>query len=68
MLRLNVLMHADAPPLEVISSVGREMAYALSHTIHHNALIGAMVKTLKGWLPQRFGYAPATIRNQACVR
>jgi uncharacterized damage-inducible protein DinB len=54
---------ADAEPVEVDTSIGRELAYVLSHTIHHNAIIGAMVKTLGGALPQRFGYAPSTIRH-----
>jgi len=60
LVRMSVLMSADAPPLRVYSTIGREMAYTLSHTIHHNALIAAMVRTLGGWLPERFGYAPST--------
>lgn len=62
-VRLHVLLAADAEPVEVDTSIGRELAYVLSHTIHHNAIIGAMVKTLGGTLPQRFGYAPSTIRH-----
>lgn len=55
------------------STLGREAAYVLSHTIHHNALIGAMVKTLGGSVPPRFGYAPATLAylrrgEQPCAR
>ena len=45
------------------STVGRELAYVLSHTIHHNAIIGSMVKALGGVLPERFGYAPSTVRH-----
>ena len=65
---LTTLLASDAPAIEVHSSFGREAAYVLSHTIHHNALIGAMVKTLGGWLPERFGYAPSTIARQALVQ
>jgi hypothetical protein len=62
-LALFVMMTSDGAPIRVTSSVGREMAYVLSHTIHHNALIGTMVKILGGWLPDRFGYAPSTLAH-----
>ena len=68
---LTMLFAADDGPVTVRSTIGRELAYVLSHTVHHHALIGAMVKTLGGWLPQHFGYAPATIahqKRQACAR
>jgi uncharacterized damage-inducible protein DinB len=62
-LRVRVLMTADGDPIEVGSTVGRELAYVLSHTIHHYALVGAMVRTLGGAPPERFGYAPSTVRH-----
>lgn len=70
-LRMKVMMCCDGEPLDVLTSLGREIAYVLAHTIHHNALIAAMVKTLDGWLPDRFGYAPSTVqymKGRACVR
>ena len=70
-LTLSVMMTSDGAPMRVTSSVGREMAYVLSHTIHHNALIGTMVKILGGWLPDRFGYAPSTLahlKESTCAR
>jgi uncharacterized damage-inducible protein DinB len=68
---LTTLLAAEDQPVSVRTSVGRELAYVLSHTVHHHALISAMVKTLGGWLPKHFGYAPSTIayqKNQACAR
>ena len=62
-IHMTVMMSPDAAPLQVRTTVGREMAYALAHTVHHNALIGTMVRTLGGWLPEEFGYAPSTLRN-----
>ena len=71
-IRLSVLLTADGEPIDVGTTIGREMAYVLSHTIHHNALIGTMVKILGGWLPDRFGYAPSTLahlkNNKPCAR
>ena len=60
-LLLSVTMAAGQKAVRVRSSVGRELAYVVSHTIHHNALVGAMVRTLGGRLPERFGYAPSTV-------
>lgn len=72
-LAVSVTMSSGDEPTEVPSSVGRELAYVLSHTIHHNALVSAMVRTLGGWLPERFGYAPSTVKHiekseAACAR
>lgn len=60
-VELYVLLSSAGEPLRVTTSIGRELAYVMSHTIHHNALIGTMVKLLGGWLPDRFGYAPSTL-------
>jgi uncharacterized damage-inducible protein DinB len=69
-LTVAVSMASDDEPVNVLSSVGREIAYVLAHTIHHNAIISAMVKTLGGEVPDRFGYAPSTIKNMEgrCAR
>jgi uncharacterized damage-inducible protein DinB len=63
-LALSVLLAPDIPPVEVETTLGRELAFVLSHTIHHNALIGVMAKLLNIPLPENFGYAPATIAHQ----
>jgi uncharacterized damage-inducible protein DinB len=70
-LRMTTLVASSEPPVEVDTSVGRELAFVLSHTIHHNALIGVMAKLLGVAVPDRFGYAPSTIAHlekKACVR
>jgi uncharacterized damage-inducible protein DinB len=67
-LALSVLMTAEGPAVETRSSVGRELAYVQAHTIHHNALIGAMAKTLGAPLPARFGFAPETVRHMETQR
>jgi len=70
-LQLTAMIDAHAPPMHLETTVARELAFVLSHTIHHNAIIGVMAKTLSISLPARFGYAPATIAHQEkrpCVR
>jgi hypothetical protein len=42
------------------SSVSREIAYLVSHTIHHNAIVGQMMNARGLAVPPRFGLAPAT--------
>jgi hypothetical protein len=59
------------PPTEVETTVGRELAFVLSHTVNHNALIAVMALTLGVPVPDRFGYAPSTIAHLeevTCVR
>ena len=70
-LRLSVLVSPDAPPSVVLSSLDRELAFALSHTIHHGALIAVMAKLLGVAVPADFGYAPSTLahgRRAECAR
>jgi hypothetical protein len=42
------------------SSVGREVAFLVSHTIHHNAIVGQMMRARGLDVAPRFGVAPAT--------
>ncbi len=70
-LRLTALVNIALPPVETETTVGRELVFVLSHTIHHNALVAIMAKTLGVPLPDRFGYAPSTVAHlekRACVR
>ncbi len=62
-VRLRVMVSSAGPSVEVETSVGRELSFVLSHTIHHNALIGVMAKLLGIPVPERFGYAPSTIAH-----
>lgn len=70
-LTVSTLVAPDLPPQRVVSTVGRELAFVVSHTIHHNALIAVLVKLLGASVPADFGYAPATVvhhRSRLCVR
>jgi uncharacterized damage-inducible protein DinB len=70
-LRLSALVSSCLPPTETETTVGRELAFVLSHTVHHNALIAVMALILGVPVPDRFGYAPSTIAHlekTACAR
>jgi hypothetical protein len=42
------------------STLARELTFVLSHTIHHQALIGVLAALHGAAVPDRFGYAPST--------
>jgi uncharacterized damage-inducible protein DinB len=62
-VEVEILLTADGSAQTFRSTVERELAYVVSHSVHHNAIIGAMVQTLGGPVPPRFGYAPSTIAH-----
>jgi len=45
------------------STFGRELAFVLSHTIHHQATIAAVMALHGVAAPDRFGFAPSTPRQ-----
>lgn len=71
LVKLTALVAPDRPPVKTVTSAERELAFVVSHTVHHNAIIGIMAKLLGTELPADFGYAPSTIahqRSRACAR
>jgi hypothetical protein len=58
--------HETGEPLLIRSTLNRELAYNLEHSIHHQALIKIGISQLdeKIELSENFGVAPATIRHQ----
>lgn len=56
------------------STVGRELLFLLSHTVHHHALIAIILHLHGETTAPEFGVAPSTLRHQqareaaACVR
>jgi uncharacterized damage-inducible protein DinB len=55
------ISYAAAVSYAVPSTLGREIMYAVSHAIHHHALIGMICGLDKIPVPADFGVAPATI-------
>ncbi|KAF0682326.1 Aste57867_25553 [Aphanomyces stellatus] len=61
------MLSAEGTQVDLASTVEREMAFAVHHAIHHNALIKVIISThfphVK--LPPTFGVAPSTLNFQA---
>jgi uncharacterized damage-inducible protein DinB len=58
---VRTLIAIDGPVVEASSSVARELAFVVSHTIHHNAQIALLANRVgSSRLPRRFGVAPST--------
>ncbi len=48
----------------MLSTVGREVMYAIAHAIHHYALVGVMCGLMGVRLPRGFGVAPSTLDHE----
>lgn len=58
---VRAMVTPDSPAAEMPSTLGRELVFVLSHTIHHSALLAGMLRALDSPLPKGFGYAPSTL-------
>ncbi len=59
-LRLDVQLDPAGLACSVISTAGRELAYVISHTVHHHATMAVLLSDRAASLPHRFGVAAAT--------
>ncbi len=49
------------------STLGRELQFLVSHTVHHFAMIGGMCTCLGVAMEEGFGVAPSTLRHREMV-
>jgi uncharacterized damage-inducible protein DinB len=61
---VRILPSRDAQPVTLSSTLARELAFVLSHTIHHNATIRGMVLAIGERVPESFGYAASTLAHR----
>lgn len=47
-------------PVAAGSTLDREVAFVLNHTIHHSAVVALLANRIGHAVPPRFGFAPAT--------
>lgn len=50
------------------STMGRELVFVLSHTIHHQAIIALLLASAGQRTPDRFGVAPSTPDHRPCAQ
>ncbi len=46
------------------STIRRELQFLISHTVHHYALIGLILRTMDVQIPDDFGVAPSTLKYE----
>jgi len=59
-LRLEVQLDPTGLACSVLSTAGRELAYVISHTVHHHATMAVLLSDRGMALPSRFGVAAST--------
>lgn len=59
--------HGEGPDWR-ISSLGRELQFLVSHTVHHYALIALLLEAMGQEVPADFGVAPSTLTHQRAGR
>jgi uncharacterized damage-inducible protein DinB len=64
-LTLVAQTHADGRSVRVRTTAGRELAFVISHTIHHSALVAILLEHADEAVPLRLGLAPTTPDNVA---
>jgi uncharacterized damage-inducible protein DinB len=61
-------IHDDGRTVRAATTVGRELAFVINHTVHHSALVAVLLEQAGRVRPARFGLAPTTPLEVACAR
>lgn len=59
-LTLVTQLDRDGQTMRVSTTIGRELAFVMSHTIHHSALVAVLLEWAGHEPAERFGVAPST--------
>ena len=59
------LLDANALPVAIRTTIGREIGFVIDHTIHHCALIAVLLEWQGESVPHGFGLAPSTATARA---
>ncbi len=57
--------YGGSTPDTMSSTVGREVAFSVSHAVHHFAIVRLLAETFGSRLPKDFGVAPSTLKHLA---
>ena len=59
---VTALLHKDGVPMTAPSSIARELAFVVSHTLHHFAVIALLLDRMRVRVPAQFAHAPSTLK------
>lgn len=62
--RVRVMLSAEGDEMVLGSTLGRELAFATHHAVHHHAMISAIASEFGVPVPPGFGKAPATLHHE----
>jgi len=62
-IHVTSIISASGDALTGWSTLARELAFVVSHTIHHQAIIGVLLAIHGHRVPERFGHSPSTPRR-----
>ena len=64
-LFLRTLVCRGTNAIPVRTTLGREAAFVIQHTIHHCATMAVLLEGMRVSVPRHFGYAPSTPQSHA---
>lgn len=67
-VRVRVMLTGDGVYAELRSTLGRELAFASHHAVHHHAMLGTIAQELGLPVEPGFGRAPSTISHERKAR
>ena len=68
LVTVDAVIDSSGRRVKSISTLGRELIFVLSHTVHHQAIIALLLATSGRLLPERFGLAPSTPSRPPCAQ
>jgi len=63
----SALDYSELRTITVESNFERELAYCVSHAVHHFAIVRLMCAEVSVNVPKEFGIAPSTLRHRAAL-
>jgi hypothetical protein len=63
----SALDYSEQKSITVQSNFERELAYCISHAVHHFAIVRLMCAEMEVQVPAEFGIAPSTLRHRAAL-
>ncbi len=67
-IQVRVLTRFDNDFSEYLSTIGREIAFLINHTVHHEAIIRQEFESAGREVPEFYGYAPSTVAHRKSLQ